>query len=53
MCAHRRLRFLKVFGPLTAMVIAIVLVVTLHLDKRGIKVVGKIPKGLPPVTVQQ
>ncbi|EIE20816.1 hypothetical protein COCSUDRAFT_57368 [Coccomyxa subellipsoidea C-169] len=49
----RRLRFLKVFGPLTAMVIAIVLVVTLHLDKRGIKVVGKIPKGLPPVTVQQ
>lgn len=44
---------MKVFGPLTAMVIAIVLVVTLHLDKRGIKVVGKIPKGLPPVTVQQ
>ena len=49
----RRLKYVKVFGPLTAMVLSIVITASARLDKHGIKIVGQIPKGLPPVTVDR
>ena len=50
---HRYLKYAKVFGPLIAMVLAIVITASARLDKHGIKIVGKIPRGLPPVTVNR
>ena len=50
---HTYLKYAKVFGPLIAMVLAIVITASARLDKHGIKIVGKIPRGLPPVTVSR
>jgi SulP family sulfate permease len=38
-------------GPLIAMVIAAVAVAVLNLDRMGVKTVGTIPRGLPPVSI--
>jgi SulP family sulfate permease len=38
-------------GPLVAMVLAAVAVAVLDLDKLGVKTVGNVPRGLPPVSV--
>jgi high affinity sulfate transporter 1 len=45
-------RFLpRVPAPLVAVVVAVVLAETLHLDERSVKVVGAVPSGLPPLRV--
>jgi SulP family sulfate permease len=38
-------------GPVVAVVAAILAVVSLNLDQRGVAIVGVIPTGLPPLTV--
>ena len=38
-------------GPVAAVVVTILLVDALSLDRSGVKVVGEIPQGLPPVTL--
>jgi sulfate permease, SulP family len=38
-------------GPLIAMVAAAVAVAVLDLDQKGIKTVGSVPRGLPPVSI--
>eukprot|EP01025_Chloroclados_australasicus_P052553 TRINITY_DN612_c0_g2_i2.p2 TRINITY_DN612_c0_g2~~TRINITY_DN612_c0_g2_i2.p2 ORF type:complete len:667 (-),score=99.60 TRINITY_DN612_c0_g2_i2:54-2054(-) len=48
---HKSLRFLRPIGPLTVSIISIILVVVFKLDRKGIAVVGDIPQGLPPVSV--
>ncbi|WP_321866209.1 SulP family inorganic anion transporter [Paraburkholderia tropica] len=44
-------RFEKVPGILIAVVLATLCVSVLHLDERGVKVLGKIPQGLPTFAV--
>jgi hypothetical protein len=46
-----KFKWIKAIGPLLVSVVAIVLVVTLNLDERGIPLVETIPKGLPSMTV--
>jgi sulfate transporter 4 len=46
-----KLSWIRPVGPFLVSILAIILVVTLDLDTRGIPVVGDIPKGLPSVTI--
>eukprot|EP01023_Acetabularia_acetabulum_P017954 TRINITY_DN19038_c0_g1_i2.p1 TRINITY_DN19038_c0_g1~~TRINITY_DN19038_c0_g1_i2.p1 ORF type:complete len:768 (-),score=144.29 TRINITY_DN19038_c0_g1_i2:2692-4830(-) len=48
---NKKLKFLRPVGPLTVSVISIVLVLAFKLDEKGIAVVGDIPKGLPPISI--
>jgi sulfate transporter 4 len=50
---YQRLKWLRPLGPITACIIGLVAVSAGNLTAKGIKVVGAIPKGLPPVTVGQ
>jgi sulfate transporter 4 len=47
---HPKFKWIRPVGPFLVSVLAIILVVTLDLDQRGIPIVGTIPKGLPSVT---
>ncbi len=38
-------------GPVLAVIVTTVVVVIMDLDSQGVKIVGDIPKGLPPVTL--
>ena len=49
---NAKLKFLRTVGPLTAAAIGITIVWSARLDKKGIPIVGEIPKGLPPATVK-
>ena len=40
-------------GPVIAVVVSILAVAGLHLADKGVKIVGDIPKGLPPLTVPE
>jgi sulfate transporter 4 len=48
---HPKLSWIRPVGPFLVSILAIILVVTLDLDTRGIPVVGNIPKGLPDITI--
>jgi SulP family sulfate permease len=41
----------KIPGPLIGMVIAAIVVGILGLDQQGVKVIGQMPRGLPPLTL--
>eukprot|EP00898_Chlorokybus_atmophyticus_P004215 jgi/Chlat1/4795/Chrsp31S04827 len=47
----RRLRVLRYVGPLLAIILSTVFVIVSNVDQHGVKVVGKIPSGAPPVSV--
>jgi len=47
------IKWTRAIGPVFVSIFAIVLTYALHLDNRGITVVGYIPPGLPAVTVDQ
>lgn len=38
-------------GPILAVVVSIIVVAALDLDKKGVKIIADIPKGLPPLAV--
>ena len=48
---YKKLKWMRAMGPLTVTTFTIVITVVLDLDKKGIPVVGSIPKGLPSVSV--
>ncbi|WIA34220.1 hypothetical protein OEZ86_012573 [Tetradesmus obliquus] len=48
---HPKLKWLRPLGPISACVIAIIAAVAGDLEHKGIRIVGKIPKGLPSPTV--
>jgi MFS superfamily sulfate permease-like transporter len=49
---HRKLSWMRPLGPLTVTVLSILLVWAARLDvSPGVKIVGHIPAGLPPMTV--
>eukprot|EP00898_Chlorokybus_atmophyticus_P005096 jgi/Chlat1/5588/Chrsp369S05366 len=48
----RRLRFLPYIGPLVSIIAATLFIVITKLDHHGVKVVGSIPKGAPPVSLK-
>ena len=48
---YPRLAVLRTVGPITAAAIGIAITWPARLDEKGIPIVGEIPKGLPPVTV--
>jgi sulfate transporter 4 len=54
-CGKRypRLKWMRPLGPITACVVGLVAVSAGNLTAKGIKVVGSIPKGLPPLTVNK
>jgi MFS superfamily sulfate permease-like transporter len=47
----KRFWYLKTIGPLTVSVVGIVLVAAFDLQDHGIPIVGTIPRGLPPTSV--
>ena len=48
---ERLASMLAKMGPVYAMVISILVVVGLGLDKKGVKIVGEVPKGLPSLAL--
>ncbi|KAL6763066.1 proton/sulfate transporter [Haematococcus lacustris] len=48
---HRRLTILRTLGPITAVVVGLLTVVIGNVDDQGIRVIGNIPKGLPPLSI--
>jgi len=50
---YPKYKWVRAAGPLFVTVLALVLVVALNLENRGIAVVGTIPKGFPGLTVKE
>ena len=48
---YPRLAVLRTVGPITAAAVGIAITWPARLDEKGIPIVGEIPKGMPPLTV--